>query len=108
MTTNAIIPKLKYVNSENMFSVYSNQTGVSITNFDIKLMFCQIDTQIDQQELAGGQTKELPVNKLGSVTMSPNHAKLVCTLLQGKIEEYEKLFGKINMAPTQAPASAKG
>lgn len=108
MTTNAIKPKFKYVNSENMFSVYANQTGVSTTNFDIKLMFCQIDTQIDQEQPAIGHAQELDVIKLGSVTMSPAHARVFCKILQAKIEEYDKLFGNINTSPPQAPSSAKG
>jgi hypothetical protein len=54
-----------------------------------------------------GQALELPVIKLGTVTMSLTHAKLVCANLQSNIEQYEKMFGKINMPPTQPPAPAK-
>lgn len=99
MTTNTIIPNFNYVKSENEFSVYANHTGVGYTNFDIKLMFGQIDIQMDQEKLTPGHRPELTITKLGSVVMSPVHAKLVCANLQANIEQYEKTFGKINVPP---------
>lgn len=99
MTTIATKPNFKYEKSENEFMVYSNHTGVGITNFDLTLMFGKIDVKIEHIEPISGGTQGVTITTLGSVTMSPAHAKLVCANLQANIEQYEKMFGKINMTP---------
>jgi hypothetical protein len=103
MTTTAIKPSFKYEKSENEFTVYANHTGIGLSNFDIRLMFGQIDMKMEQEKPISGGAQELTIIKLGSVIMSPVHAKLVCANLQANIERYEKMFGNINMPPQQVP-----
>lgn len=107
MSANTNAPKFKYVNSESKFNEYVNHTGIAMSNFDITMLFGQINPQMGQEKPVGNQAQELTVTMLGSITMSPVHAKLVCANLQANIEQYEKLFGKIITPPAQAPTVVK-
>jgi Protein of unknown function (DUF3467) len=98
MTTKSIVPKFKYVESGNEFNVYVNHTGVAISSFDVRIMLGQLGMSMDTQPVDGHQP-EVTVNMLGSIIMSPSHAKLVCENLRANIELYEKMFGKINVPP---------
>jgi len=91
-------PKYKYVKSENEFTIYSNHTGVSISSFDVRMMFGQLEMSMEAQPV-NGLPQEVTVNLLGSIIMSPSHAKLVCENLRANIELFEKMFGTINLPP---------
>lgn len=78
--------KPKIIDKENKFHAYCNHTGIATTNFDITLMFGEVQTLIQS---------ELTILMHGSVTMSPQHAKLFSQSLVSAIDEYEKRSGEI-------------
>jgi len=93
-------PKIKYIESDNKFNAYTNHTGISVSVFDLRLIFGQ-----NVPEESPGAT-EVTVARLGSVLMSPLHAKLLCANLQTNIQTYESMFGEIKI-PVQVLVPAK-
>ena len=106
MTTKGVLPIFNYVDSDNKFKVYSNHTGISLTNFDVRFIFGQIEAKMEQVQPAKDNTQELTVIVEGVVNMSPLHAKLFCVNLQKNLDKYEEMFGKINL-PTKILAPEK-
>jgi len=80
--------KLKTIHAENKFSAYSNHTGIMSTNYDFKMIFGSIESVTDS---------EITVLELGSVTLSPQHAKAFCKNFSQSIEKYEAAFGEIKL-----------
>jgi hypothetical protein len=101
-------PQFKYVDSENMLMVYTNHTGISLTNFDVRIMFGQIEVKMGQAQAITGLVQDVTVINQGAVIMSPLHAKLFCENLKQNIEKFEKLFGEIKTPSQLLPAPAKG
>jgi len=63
------------------FTVYCNNINIGITRFDLTL------------EL--GSTNKDGLEEIGSVILSPNHAKVLAHILQENVRVYESLFGEI-------------
>jgi hypothetical protein len=80
--------KLITIPSENKFRAYSNHTGILSTNYDFKMMFGSIESATDS---------EITILELGSVTLSPHHAKAFCKNLTLVIEKFEASFGDIKL-----------
>lgn len=78
----------KIISAENRFHAYSNHTGVASTNFDLKLLFGEIQSASES---------ELIVIEHGDVTMSPQHAKALLNNLALAINKYESMFGEIKV-----------
>lgn len=78
----------KIITAENKFHAYSNHTGVATTNFDIKLIFAEIQS---------ANESGLTVIEHGDVTMSTQHAKAFLNTLAQVIEQYESVFGEIKI-----------
>lgn len=87
-----------FISKENKFRVYSNHSGVATTNYDITLLFGEIDS-------ASGS--ELTVLQHGSVTMSPHHAKAFSISFSNAIQQYEDRFGEIKLPDDVASKSKK-
>lgn len=87
MESNKInLQKMIIKESENKFDIYSNHTAIMTTGFDIKLIF---STVLNASE------SELNVLQHGSVTLSPQHAKVFLRNLTRAVGDYEKNYGEI-------------
>lgn len=84
----------KIISAENRFHAYSNHSGVASTNFDLKLLFGEIQS---------GTESELTVIEHGDVTMSPQHAKAFLNNLAQAIDKYESMFGEIKVPSIVLP-----
>lgn len=96
--TKSNLSKPVFIGKENKFRVYSNHSGVATTNFDITLLFGEIES-------ASGS--ELTVLQHGSVTMSPHHAKAFSISLSNAVQQYEEKFGVIKLPDHDALKSKK-
>jgi hypothetical protein len=77
------------VASPGFVSMYTNDTQLQVTPWDIRLIF---------GEITEPPTIEHPtavIKLLGEVRMSPQHAKLVAALLQAQLKHYEETVGPI-------------
>jgi len=72
--------------------LYSNDTQVQTTPWDIRLIFGRIESAPTEGDLS------LIVNQVGEVSMSLQHAKRVAAILHDQITQYEKKVGPIVIA----------
>lgn len=63
------------------FKVYSNDIAINVSVYDLSIQF-------RQQSLDGIET-------MGTVYLSPQHAKALLRVLKENVEQYEALFGEI-------------
>lgn len=64
------------------FKLYSNEIQLAVSVFDVTIQF-KHNTPDDSEFL-------------GSITLSPQHAKVLAKVLNENLAQYEVLFGKIN------------
>ena len=69
-------------------SYYANDTQIQTSPWDLRLIFGQI-MEVDPKK------GRAVIMAMADVRMSPQHAKRMLAVLQGQIEQYEKLFGPI-------------
>ncbi len=72
--------------------LYTNDTQVQTTPWDIRIIFGRIESAPNQSD------PTLMVEQVGEVSMSLHHAKRVATILQGQIEAYERQVGPLVLA----------
>jgi len=72
-------------------STYANSAQISVSYFDFKLTFGTIES-VDE--------KEVVIEEIVSVSMSPEHAGALAKILSHNIELYEKNFGSLRNLPT--------
>lgn len=77
--------------SPDFVSLYSNDTQVQVTPWDIRLIFGEIS------EISKAEQSIIRIKSTGEVRMSPQHAKRVAALLVKQIEFYESKVGAIPM-----------
>jgi spore coat protein CotH len=75
----------------NFVSLYSNDTQIQITPWDVRLVFGEIS------EGATPERPEVSIKSNGQVTMSPQHAKKVAEILISSLAKYEQTFGPLPM-----------
>jgi hypothetical protein len=81
--------ELETVRSPNFFKVYANSVQIEACVWDLRLIFGELTRP-------GGK---LLVEQSVAVTMSPQHAKALSTVLATNLQEYERKFGQINLPP---------
>lgn len=82
--------------SPNFVSLYTNDTQVQLTPWDIRMTFGEIS------EARAGEPGEQPtvqIKTTGEVRMSPQHAKKLAEILARQIQVYERNVGTIPMPP---------
>lgn len=79
----------KVEKSPTFVSLYSNDTQVQVSPWDVRLIFGVI------AEAATVEQPTVTVETLGEVRMSPQHAKVVAAILIGQLKIYEESLGKI-------------
>jgi len=75
--------------SPTFASLYSNDTQIQTTPWDIRLIFGQI------HEVPTEERPTIVINQVGEVRMSPQHAKKIATLLLEQLQGYESKVGPI-------------
>jgi len=78
--------------AENYVILYANDTQVQTTPWDIRLVFGRIGSMPSQADPV------LMIEQVGEVSMSPQHAKRVASILQAQIDAYERQVGPIALA----------
>jgi hypothetical protein len=72
-------------------SLYSNDTQVQVSPWDVRLIF----GMITQPPSAQQPSPTIHVTQVGEVRMSPQHAKKVVQILLAQIQGYEERIGPI-------------
>jgi hypothetical protein len=83
----------------NMRSIYSNATNVAAGREEIVLLFGM------NQAWHAGQ-KEIRVQLTDRIILNPFAAKRLSLLLNSVLHNYEARYGKLEVEPSQAPASS--
>lgn len=94
---NAIEPLVSRVSPENVRNtkapdfktVYTNNVAFSVSAFDISLVFGEIE--------GVSEGKILDVTQKVRVSMSPQHAKILATILVQNVQMYETKIGPIHL-----------
>ena len=93
---------VEIVKSEEAFLIYCNTIEMGLTAWDIRFKLMEIFDRRDDKAV---------VKNLGTVVMSPAHAKATLEALQQTVKLYEEKFGEIDLARihevTAASAAAK-
>jgi len=74
--------------------IYSNVAGVSISPWDIRINFADVNVTDEGQEQV--------FKAVTGVVMPPEHAAGLVMLLTGQLKQYESQFGEIRYPPWQA------
>lgn len=88
-----VIPVM--VRSEKYVSLYSNQAEVGFSAWDIQISFMQVH----------GRASDVVGEEIGSVTMSPQHAKALVIPFLNTIIQYEKKHGVVQIPGQPEPIS---
>ena len=88
-----------FVKTADYRSLYANQVGVALTNFDIQLMLAQSAGAIGGQ----GATNEV----FATLYLAPHTAKAMALVLATAVAEFERQHGPITL-PAEAQAAASG
>jgi hypothetical protein len=89
---------VQYVGSENAFSLYVNSAEMGLSGWDVRMKLGEIVGQAEDGRAI--------VKNLGTIVMSPAHAKAVLEALQKTVRIYEEKFGEIDLARIQAGGTA--
>lgn len=81
-------PQAIYVDSEAYFSIYCNNTEMSVSPWDIRIKL---------MEIVGNEGKLPLIKGHGTVVMPPIHGKSLLTVLESTIQKYEDTFGSIDL-----------
>ncbi|PYX42551.1 MAG: hypothetical protein DMG83_20500 [Acidobacteria bacterium] len=73
-------------------SIYANNAEIAVTTWDFRFKFGEIE-KISENEIT--------VAERVRVVMSPQHAKVFCTLLAEHVAKYEQAFGEIVIEATE-------
>jgi hypothetical protein len=79
--------------SPTFASLYTNDTQLQITPWDVRLIFAVIS------QPATKDRPEVQVQTVGEVRMSPQHAKRIAQILVRQLARYESQFGVIPQPP---------
>lgn len=80
---------------EKVEKVYSNQVMLEVSNFDMTFTFAQ---------RKGQSAVPNPEDIVAEVIMSPQHAKVLSKVLSQNIQNYEEIFGILNVEPEASAA----
>ncbi len=80
----------------NFVSLYTNDTQVQLTPWDIRMTFGEISGARAGEP---GEQSTIQIKTTGEVRMSPQHAKKLAEVLAKQIQVYEKNVGVISMPP---------
>jgi hypothetical protein len=78
--------------------IYSNFAEIQMSAWDFRIKFGRIE-RADEKELA--------IEELATVYMSPEHMKVFLGALQSNVSKYEERFGPIKGSLSQEPSEKK-
>jgi hypothetical protein len=87
-TVQVNVGELPVSNPDNVRSVYANNVGLTVTPWDLRLLFSEI--VVNEQ---GKPSVQLRAN----VVLTPAHAKALSDALVRNVKEFEKLYGEITV-----------
>jgi len=90
-------PRVVWDDSE-MKSVYANASHVAGGREEIVLLF-------GLNQAWHSRHKEIKIQLSDRIILSPQSAKRLSLLLNSVLQDYEKRYGSLDVAPTQTPAS---
>ena len=79
--------------SQSFVSLYSNDTQIQMTPWDVRLIFGEIE------RVERGDEVSVTIKQTGDVKMSPQHAKRITLILIKQLTEYEEKYGEIPQPP---------
>lgn len=74
-------------------NIYVNMVRINASKFDFVLELFQRIPNSDLQE----ESVNILTEKLGNVTMSPQHFKALAVVIQNQLKAYEEKFGEIKV-----------
>ena len=80
------------INSPTFVSLYTNDTQIQVTPWDVRLILGEITNVIPSPD-------SVTVKLNGEVRMSPQHAKRIVQILTSQIALYEKNIGPLPLPP---------
>lgn len=75
---------------------YCNVASIEVSNYDFRFYFGRVKNNKPSDVNVGINMEK---NIEAEVTMSPQHAKALLTMLNMNVAKYEELFGEINIIP---------
>ncbi len=100
-TPTNLTPKIEFRAASNFRDEYANSVNLKVTTWDFQFTF-------GLMEQTSGDT--YVVTNSSRVFISPQQAKALSQILDSNIEQYERNFGAITIAPpnlVQSPAGGK-
>jgi methionine synthase II (cobalamin-independent) len=90
MTNKVVIAESseKSKRSPNYISIYSNQSRLGITPWDISIIFATTD------DFGAGK---IEIEDQATIRLSPQHFKALCSSFAAVLKAYEKQFGVVNV-----------
>lgn len=76
----------------SLTSYYANSVDILMSVYDLVLTFGQMRSATPEKVVVEQQAR---------VSMSPQHVKVLATILNNKLADYEALFGPIPEPPTE-------
>ena len=91
------ISKMAVANPNGVQAVYSNNIGIQLTNWDVRLIFTEVVPAMDSVSI---QLRSL-------VTLVPAQAKALVMVLGEQLKQYEQMNGEIPWPPKAINVPAK-
>ena len=93
------VPAPTFIQSENYQSIYSNNTQLQMSAFDVRLIFGEAAT-------VSGESQQ--IEQKVAVVLSLHHAKVFSQVLAKNITEYERQIGELKFPANAATPPATG
>ena len=93
------VPTPTFIQSENYQSIYSNNTQLQMSAFDVRLIFGEAAT-------VSGESQQ--IEQKVAVVLSLHHAKVFSQVLAKNITEYERQIGELKFPANAATPPATG
>ena len=94
----SVIPQTREGQRQRGALIYCNAVRMALTLYDITIDIGQSSSP-EVMPAPEGQPLTIPVDFKVRIMMSPQHAKSFSQLLAKNVEQYENLFGEIQVLP---------
>jgi Protein of unknown function (DUF3467) len=87
-------PNVRLINMPDYREGYANSVQVRVSIWDFLLIFGRLQQQT---------SAEVEVQNFQGIYLSPQQAKMLMTILEQNVIQYEKTLGEIKLDPNMAP-----
>ena len=91
--------KIEFHKTPDYRDEYANSVNLQVTTWDFQLTFGRLETQ---------SADLIAIDNFSRVYISPQQAKALSQILASNIEQYERNFGAITIAPRKVTTWTKG